>query len=1198
MRFTSYVLRSNVTDTLNLGGLLDLLHRHPQLEQPIQELNNPHEGEWRWPLLRAARPFVLATLARQLNRTILIVTARPDRAQAVYDSMRAYAGSPSDQWLRFPEPSALFYERVPWPREVAVERLQVLARLTAIDQQPVNSDQQPVNGGRRSLVIVAAARALMFRTLPPRAFRIGTRALKQGQTINIDQLLESLVGFGYESTTTVLAPGEFSRRGGIVDIYPPALARPARLEFFGDEIESLRSFDPGTQRSLDTLDQVIITPAAECLARNGPVAAEKIKDWDTSQLPDDLEEQFEKDRKALLVGSTLRGIEFYLPLLHGDSTSLLDYLPRDALIVLDDGDEIADMWSELEEQAVDLRRAAEDDGSLPRDFPLPYVTWDEWREKIAHSSVVSFGEETSIDQALIDPSPFSPGPRFGGQLKPFIEHVAQMRTMNDATIVVSRQAIRLAELWAEHDHLRAPVRDVLDPPEPRSLIFVQGVLDEGWTLRGIVPRDEAECRMTGLWSLHVITDAEIFGWARPQPRRRGKPRAITPEQFFADLQPGDYVVHIDYGIGIFQGLIKLTLEGIENEYLQIAYAAGDKLYVPIHQADRLSKYIGADDHTPEVHRLGTADWSQLRSKAKEAALEVARELLGLYAARELAPGVAFSPDTAWQHELEATFPYVETDDQLRAIREVKADMQKPRPMDRLICGDVGYGKTEVALRAAFKAVQDGKQVAVLVPTTILAQQHYTTFTSRLAAFPVTVEMLSRFRSDKEQSEILHRLHDGNVDIIIGTHRLLQHDVVFKDLGLLIIDEEQRFGVTHKEQLKRLRTEVDVLTLTATPIPRTLYMSLVGVRDISTIDTPPEERLPVATYVGEYDEHLVRQAILRELDRGGQAFFVHNRVMGIEQIDQRLRAVVPEARIGVAHGQMDEHELEKAMVDFVKGDTDMLLCTSIIESGLDIPNANTLIVDRSDRFGLAQLYQLRGRVGRGAVRAYAYFLYDKVSGMTEDARRRLEAIREANDLGMGYSIAMRDLEIRGAGDLLGMRQSGHISAVGFDLYTKLLQRAVAELKALRDGKAPPPMPLGGVNIDLPLQAHLPGDYVSNEGLRMQLYRRMGNIASATEIDALTQELADRFGPLPAAVENLMFQLHLKVLAAKAQIAAIVRDRERGNIVLKSEALEHVDRIGLQRRLGSLAAVQRREIHLPMKDDWRVELVKVLEATADF
>jgi transcription-repair coupling factor (superfamily II helicase) len=1174
-----------LTTSLSLSGLLPLLQSHPQFEHLRDEQHAALDGEWHLPLLRSARPYWLAAAAQEVNRSILVVAARTDRAQALHESLRAFLGHSvvsSKNLHRFPEPSALFYERAPWPREMIAERLNVLTALTT---------QSP------AAIVVASVRSIMFRTLPPRAFKLGTRTLKQGQAINLDQLLEAWINFGYESTSTVIAPGEFSRRGGIVDIFPPALNQPIRIEFFGDELESLRTFDPASQRSLDPIEQVTITPALEALAKNGSFAAEKIKDWDTSHLTDDLQEQFEKDRKGLLVNSSFRGMEFYLPLLHSDSTSLLDYFPSEALIVLDDASEIADAWSELEEEAVELRHEAEEAGTLPKSFPLPYITWDEWQDKSSRRGSITLSESNpdEAEHSFATTLPFSPNQRFGGQLKTFIEHLAQLRTMNDGAIVVSRQASRLAELWAEHDHLLHPIEHVIDPPEPRSILFVQGMLDDGFTLRGLAPIDEDERRSIGLWSLHVITDAEIFGWARPQPRKRVRPRAITPEQFFADIQPGDYVVHVDHGIGLFQGLVKLTLEGVETEYLQVAYAGSDKLFVPIHQADRLNKYIGADDHAPEIHRLGTADWSQVRSKAKEAAIEIARELLELYAARELAPGHAFNPDTTWQTELEASFPYVETEDQLRAIREVKADMEKPRPMDRLICGDVGYGKTEVALRAAFKAVQDGMQVAILVPTTILAQQHYTTFSARLTAFPIAVEMLSRFRSDKEQSEILNRLREGSIDIIIGTHRLLQTDVAFKNLGLLIIDEEQRFGVTHKEQLKRMRTEVDILTLTATPIPRTMYMSLVGVRDISTIDTPPEERLPVATYVGEYDDHLVRQAILRELDRGGQVFFVHNRVLGIETIAERLKSVVPEARVGIGHGQMHEHELEKAMIDFVKGDIDVLLCTSIIESGLDIPNANTLIIDRSDHFGLAQLYQLRGRVGRGAMRAYAYFLYDKVSGLTEDARRRLEAIREASELGMGYSIAMRDLEIRGAGDMLGMRQSGQISAVGFDLYTKLLQRAVVELRALRDNTAPPPAPLTGVNLDLPLQAYISAEYIGSESLRLQLYRRMGNIATMTEIDAMSQELIDRFGPLPKSVENLMFQLHLKVLASKAQVTAIVRDREHNRLIVRSEALEHADRVGLQARLADRASVQRREIHVPLpaNGEWRSNLVKVLE-----
>jgi transcription-repair coupling factor (superfamily II helicase) len=492
------------------------------------------------------------------------------------------------------------------------------------------------------------------------------------------------------------------------------------------------------------------------------------------------------------------------------------------------------------------------------------------------------------------------------------------------------------------------------------------------------------------------------------------------------------VVHIEHGVGVFRGLVKLDFEGVEREYLQVDYAENDRLYVPIHQADRLSRYVGVDDRPPQINRLGTADWSIVKRRAKRAVEEIAAELLEIYAARELASGHPFGQDTSWQDELEAAFPYVETDDQLRAIEQVKTDMEKPKPMDRLICGDVGYGKTEVALRAAFKATMDGTQVAVLVPTTVLAQQHYQTFIERLKPYPVFVEMLSRFRSKKEQKQIVDGMRQGTVDIVIGTHRLLQRDVVFNNLGLLIIDEEQRFGVSHKERLKKMRTEVDVLTLTATPIPRTLHMSLTGVRDMSTIDTPPAERLAIKTTVAEYDETLIRTAILRELDRGGQVYFVHNRVMGIEQMAQRVAKIVPEANVAVAHGQMPEHQLERVMLDFMSGKSDVLVCTSIIESGLDIPNANTIIINRADRFGLAQLYQLRGRVGRGAVRAYAYLLTPNNYELGEAAHKRLEAIAEASELGAGFRIAMRDLEIRGAGELLGARQHGHIAAVGFAL----------------------------------------------------------------------------------------------------------------------------------------------------------------------
>jgi transcription-repair coupling factor (superfamily II helicase) len=665
------------------------------------------------------------------------------------------------------------------------------------------------------------------------------------------------------------------------------------------------------------------------------------------------------------------------------------------------------------------------------------------------------------------------------------------------------------------------------------------------------------------------------------------------------MTPGDYVVHIEHGIGIFQGLTTVELESVEREYLLVQYAGSGKIYVPIHQADRLSRYVGADDRPPQLNKLGSAEWARVRKRTQQAVEEVAGELLELYATRETITGHAFSPDTPWQAELEAAFPYIETEDQIRAIDEVKADMEMHQPMDRLICGDVGYGKTEVALRAAFKAVLDGKQVAMLVPTTVLAQQHFNTFRERLQPFPVDVEMLSRFRSRHEQTDVLERLDGGQVDVVIGTHRLLSTDVAFKDLGLLIIDEEQRFGVTHKERLKQMRTEVDVLTMTATPIPRTLYMSLAGVRNISTIDTPPEERLPVRTHVGEYDDNIVRHAILREIDRGGQVFFVHNRVLGIEQVRRRLVQVVPEVTVGVAHGQMRESDLEQVMIRFVNREIDVLLCTSIIESGLDIPNANTLIVNTADRFGLAQLYQLRGRVGRGAQRAYAYFFYDNPRRLTEDARRRLETIREASELGAGFSIAMRDLEIRGAGDILGIRQHGHISAVGFDLYTRLLAQAVQELKTREIGETFAPTLPAPITISLPLATFLPSDYVSEHTLRLRLYRRMAQLATLDEVDGFAAELADRFGVIPDEVDNLLYQLRLKVLAGMALVEGIAA--EDGKLAIRCPRLEGVNRAALQRRLGRGVRVSRHAVWVPYdgvsEEHWRVLLVQVLEALAE-
>ncbi len=1150
-------------------------------------------------VLRAVRPALLAALARDLGRPMLIVAGSVERAKGLVQSLRDWYVAP-ERILQFPEPLTLFYERAPWTDEVITGRLRVLSTLHAqaassrpsledassSSSRDANSSPSPLLGGTEGGLIVASARALMQPTLPFRQYTTSVREFRVDQVLDLGRTLNLWAGLGYEPVSVVEAPGQFSHRGGILDIFPPADALPVRIELFGNQVDSLRRFDPATQRSQERVEAITITPACEALPRHGPRVADRVTEQLASRQPPDERTELESHYKGLASAMPFPGIEFYLPYLYTHPSTLLDYLTPETLIVVDDPQELAAVWASLEEEAVDLRDAAEGAGALLPEYPLPYVTWDAWSEQLADRPVLALGYgEEEAHSRLADC--FLTGAHFGGELKPLLAHIYTARSEGGRVVVVSQQAQRLAELWgAEYGYDEGlPVEDLRQPTES-DLVFVHGSLDEGWVMRGIDLGQPFS-------ALHLLTDAEIFGWRRPQPRRPVRRRNVAPEAYFADLTPGDYVVHVEYGIGIFRGLVVRSLEGMEREYLLVEYGEGDRLYVPIHQADRLSRYIGADDRPPRLNRLGRAEWQSLKARAKEAAEDVARELLDLYAARELAEGHAFGSDTDWQAELEAAFPYYETEDQLRAIADVKAGMEKSKPMDRLICGDVGYGKTEVALRAAFKAVMDNKQVGVLVPTTVLAQQHYATFRQRLAPFPVEVEMLSRFRSRATQKKILEKLAAGQVDIVIGTHRLLQKDVQFADLGLLIVDEEQRFGVTHKEQLKRMRTEVDVLTLTATPIPRTLYLSLAGVRDISTIETPPEERLPVITYVGEYDAQLVRRSILREMERGGQVFYVHNRVQTIQTARRRLEKLVPEVTFAVAHGQMRESALEEVMLRFVAGEVNVLVCTSIIESGLDIPNANTLIVERAGRFGLAQLYQLRGRVGRGAQRAYAYFFHGRLTRLTTEARQRLETMRETAELGAGYTIAMRDLEIRGAGDILGTRQSGQIAAVGFDLYTRLLSRAVQEMKARREGLPPPPEPLGSIRIDLPIPARLPEAYVPDVGLRLQIYRRMAELGSMAQIEGMEQELADRFGPLPPDAQNLMYQLRLKALARDAGVATIGIENDR--LALHSEA-EFLNRQNLQYALKGCASVSRRGIWLPMERGWRKELVAVLKDVA--
>ncbi|MBC7811734.1 MAG: transcription-repair coupling factor [Burkholderiales bacterium] len=1168
---------------MQLSGLLDLLRENRVYQQLLEALRTG-APVGSLGLLRSARPFVLAALAQDWPAPVILMTARVNRAYNVSEQLPVWLGANAPIY-RFAEPTALFYERAPWGDTTIASRIETLAALLDDSQTAATNP-----------VIVTSARAVMQRTLPVSEFRKASITLEIGGRWQLDRLLERWLKIGYQPAQLVIEPGTFSRRGGILDVFPVADSQPVRIEFFDDEIDSLRRFDPSTQRSTDRIQRAVITPAREAMPENTPPLAAHLADW-FANLPMSESDttSARADAQPLSLGTPFPFIEHYLPYLYANPVSLLDYAPADALIIVEDSDELRDSVAEIEAHAAKTREEMVATSQLAPDHPQPYLDWAALNTALEGRTTLHLAgtsqpdsEDFSAFSAL-----FAPEERFGGQLKLLLSRLRTLKGIRERSIVVTQQAARLSEMWheqeADSDGFTPTTKDLLEAPPPQALLFIDGALQEGWRLNTDKPT-------------HLFTDAEIFGWSRPEPRRRTSAntrRARTPESAYTDWEAGDYVVHEDYGIGRFSGMRRRTIENVQREYLVVEYAGTDILFVPIHQADRLTRYVGPNDQPPSVTKLGQPDWTRITRKTRRAIQEEATELIELYAARASAPGHAFGTDTPWQHELEASFGYVETDDQLRAVREVKADMEQPHPMDRLICGDVGYGKTEVALRAAFKAVMDGKQVALLVPTTVLAQQHFETFSRRLAAFPMVVEMLSRFRTAAEQRKVLAKLASGEVDVIIGTHRLLQTDVSIPNLGLIIIDEEQRFGVKHKEHFKHLRTQVDVLTLTATPIPRTMFMGLTGVRDISLIQTPPEERLPVLTQVGPFDERIVRQSVMRELERGGQVFFVHNRVRSIAAARDKLMSIVPEASVVVAHGQMDERTLEDAMLRFGRGEADVLVCTSIIENGLDIPNANTLIIDHADWFGMAQLYQLRGRVGRSARQAYAYFFHLSEERLTEEARARLETLEENTHLGAGFQIAMRDLELRGAGDILSHRQTGHVAAVGLHLYTHMLADTIERLKNGIGTQQPDEaaeaadleISVSNVTIDLPIAAFLPNDYIPEMSMRLQIYRRIANLSSAEEVDAMRAELQDRFGKLPQAVEGLLYQIDVKLLSQAAGAKAVIAHRNKTEIRLPY--LPDVNREALEFKLGADVHVSRTAVELTMRPDtWRERLLQLL------
>ncbi|WP_019006066.1 transcription-repair coupling factor [Cohnella laeviribosi] len=1065
----------------------------------------------------SARQVMVASLYRELRRPILVVTHNMFSAQKIAEDLQECL--PQGEVLLYPANELIAAETAISSPEMSARRMDVLLQLAE---------------GFRGVVVVPFSGVRRFqpdRETMAQAFV----PLKVGESLPMDQFLERMVGLGYERVDRVEQKGHMSVRGGIVDFFPLTSPVALRVEWFDDEIDSIRTFDPADQRSIDKLEQFLVRPCREIVAdaRRFNNAAQHAYEL----LEKQLERMTDRQAKERLRGEIAREIDLlrqnvyfpeiykYISLLYPERHTLLDYVPKDTLLLMDEPNRLTETARQLERDESEWTThllqqgkslpgfvlAVEADRALyPKAFQTIYLSL--FVRQVPHTqpqNIVNF-----VCRGMQN---------FHGQMNVLKAEMERWQRSGSHIIMLAGNAERADRMKRvlEDYHIAQP--DILE-----------GNLQSGFELPSV--------------KLVVITEGEMFTQKQRKARRVDR-RIDNAERIksYTELKVGDYVVHQNHGIGKYLGIGTLEINGIHKDYLHIVYAGGDRLSVPVEQFDLIQKYVGSEEKEPKLNKLGGSEWNRVKTKVRSSVQNIADDLIKLYAERQATPGYQFGKDTPYQQEFEAMFPYEETPDQLRAIEEIKRDMEKPRPMDRLLCGDVGYGKTEVAIRAAFKAAIEGKQVAVLVPTTILAQQHYETFRERFAGYPFQIRVLSRFRSRKEQNETIKGLKAGTVDVVIGTHRLLSQDIVFKDLGLLIVDEEQRFGVSHKEKLKRLKTNVDVLTLTATPIPRTLHMSMLGVRDLSVIETPPENRFPVQTYVVEYSPTLVREAIERELARDGQVYFLYNRVQGIYQMAEQISALVPDARIAVAHGQMTEQELERTILDFLDGEYDVLVSTSIIETGVDIPNVNTLIVHDADKMGLSQLYQLRGRVGRSNRIAYAYFTYQRDKVLTEVAEKRLQSIKEFTELGSGFKIAMRDLAIRGAGNLLGAEQHGFIASVGFDLYSQMLAEEIQARKAKAFGEETVPLQPVNTQLDLAVDAYLPSDYIYDSIQKIEIYKKVAAAASLDDVGELFDELTDRFGEPPKSVLNLLAVARLKVYGRHYGIESIVRKGDE--VVLK-------------------------------------------------
>ncbi len=951
---------------------------------------------------------------------------------------------------------------------------------------------------RNHSVVVASATSIAERTIPPNRLANSILEITEGDELEMDKLSKFLHNSGYKRVTMVEEVGDFAVRGGIMDLFPPTTEHPIRIEFFGDEIESIREFSVATQGSLVNRKKITVLPRREFQISEDKLVKQLEK------LPSD---QIDALHKESLVNDPMPGLEWIIPSTGATTSSVLDYISKDAIVILFEPETIKDKIEEFLSRSSEYKGNAADLGLPTCDLSNLIDDYGVIKNKISDNINLQIYPLKMSGVNHIDFNSYSP--TISALRIDFMKNQIDDLLNNGYSVYIA----------CDNDMQTMRVENFFDSDRSR-LKFFTARLEQGF----VYPHGE----------LAVLTDHELFGHHIRRRPKRYKEGVSLPD--YNSLNPGDYVVHIDFGIGRYKGLTSLTVDGRRRDCLHIEYRDDDKIYVPIEQFNRIQKYSGSDSK-PKLSKLGTKTWEKSVRRAKKAILEMAQELISIYARRKISIGYSHQPDSDWQKQLEMSFAFEETPDQIRALEEIKSDMQSDFPMDRLICGDVGYGKTELAVRAAFKSVDSGKQVAIIAPTTILAQQHYDTFKKRMAAFPIRIEMLSRFVSKSKQKETIKAIKEGIVDIVIGTHRLLGKDVEFKDIGLLIIDEEQRFGVAHKEKLKRWRTIVDVLTLTATPIPRTMRLALSGAKDMSIINTPPKDRRPIITEVSPFREKVIIEAVIREIDRNGQVYFVHNRVQSIEAMYRYLKKILPSVSFAVAHGQMRERELERIMHRFSRGDFQCLISTTIIESGLDISAVNTIIINRADKLGLAQLYQLRGRVGRSDRQAYAYFLIPPYHLLSETAKRRLKAMEEFTALGSGFHLAMRDLEIRGAGNLLGIQQHGFIEEVGFDLYCRLLDEAIAELKGEE--------PKGGIEtkITIDCDLYIPETYIYENDLRVELYRRLSAVRDYEKIDEISSETLDRFGSFPESVKNLFNMIKIKITSENSGVSRLTLNGEK-------------------------------------------------------